>query len=186
MSHAPLTPGEDPEPTSPVIDYSPITVQYNEAFENGLMHAILEPSNPISRSQISPPLIDPTTLPIPLNSSLRTYSSPIPGILLTHPNGYHTGGPGPSPSTVDEFADKFIKEYDIQDAGQLERIVEDRVRVLMYTAKERMREREDAIRKNEDVEKQLRDLEEQRNRERRVAEKIKEDRAKKRAEKMEH
>lgn len=186
MSNAPLTPGEDPEPTSPVIDYSPITVQYNEAFENDLMHSILEPSNLNSRPQTSPPLIDPTALPIPLSSPLRTYPSPVPGILLTHPNGYHTGGPGPSPSTINEFADNFIKEYEIQDAGQLERIVEDKVRVLMYTAKDRMREREVAIQKNKDVEKQLQNLEEQRNIERRVAEKIKEDRAKRRAEKMEH
>ncbi|KAH7135654.1 hypothetical protein B0J11DRAFT_576227 [Dendryphion nanum] len=179
MSNAPLTPGEDPEPTAPVIDYSPITVQYNEAFENDLMRAILNPPNPVAIPQTPPPLIDPTTLPIALNSSLRTYSSPIPGILLTHPNGYHTGGPGPSPSTVSDFAEKFIKDHDIQDAGQLERVVEEKVRELMDIARETMRERDDAVRKNNAVEKELRDMEEQRNIERRVL-----DRAKRRGDKI--
>jgi hypothetical protein len=178
-SNGPLTPGEDPEPTAPVIDYLPATVPYNEAFENQLMNAILYPTeDPRSRTPVTPPIIPPTSLPIPLDSYLRTHRSPIAGVHLTHANGYHTGGPGPSPSTIDEYASRFIKEHGIQDGEQLQRVVEVKVNELMEVVRDRMREREDAVRRNEDVKKQLEDLEVQRSTERRVQEKIKEERRK--------
>lgn len=185
MSNGPLTPGEDPDPTAPAIDYSPATVAYNEAFENALMNAILYPSapaNPAPRSSTdsTAPLIPPTTLPVALDSPLRTHISAIPGVKLTHHNGYHTGGPGPSPSTVNEFAARFIEEHGIQDAGQLERVVEEKIKGLMDIAREKMREREEAVRKNEEVGKMLADLEVQRKTEMRVQEKVKEEREKKR------
>src|SRR4051812_18055722 len=99
--NTPLTPGEEPEPTSPSIDYSPSTVPYHESFENALMQSILHPSNTLlhQTSTQSVPLVTPSDLPIPLNSPLRQHPSPIPGLFLTHANGYHTGGPGPSSST---------------------------------------------------------------------------------------
>ncbi|KAF2788198.1 hypothetical protein K505DRAFT_353362 [Melanomma pulvis-pyrius CBS 109.77] len=190
--NAPLTPGDDqdPSPTAPVIDYSPPTVPYNAVFENALMTAILYPSdnnppapprqqtsdtNPNSDSTLH---IDPTTLPVPLTSPLRTHPSPIPGVLLTHANGYHTGGPGPTPSSVAEFAEKFIKDHGIEDAGQLERVVEAKIQEMMEIVRERMREREKAVKHNEGIERELSNLEELRNVERRVAERIKEGRRK--------
>jgi len=194
--NAPLTPGDDrdPSPTAPAIDYSPATVPYNEAFENQLMTAILYPSdnNPPPRQQPSDTNpnsgstlhIDPTTLPVPLTSPLRTHPSPIPGVLLTHINGYHTGGPGPTPSSVDEFAEKFIKEHGIEDAGQLERVVEEKIKEKMEEVKERMREREQAVRKNEGVARELEDLEDARRIERKIAERLKESRDKRRGEEM--
>lgn len=178
-SNGPLTPGEDPEPTSPVIDYSPATVVYNEAFENQLMSAILYPSEDARpKTPISPPIIPPTALPIPLDSQLRTHPSPIPGVLVTHPNGYYTGGPGPSPSTVDEYAARFIEEHNIQDGAQLERMKRLRIAELLESVRDVMREREEAVRKNEEINKKLEDLEIQRSTERRVQEKIKEERQK--------
>ncbi|ORY02285.1 hypothetical protein BCR34DRAFT_605636 [Clohesyomyces aquaticus] len=172
MSNAPPTPGEDPEPTSPTIDYSPATVPYNEAFENRLMQTILyPPENPPNlKSSDENPHIAPTTLPVPLDSPLRIHPSPIPGILLTHPHGYHTGGPGPAPSAIDEFAKKFIEEHGIEDAGQLERVVEEKIREKMEVVRERMREREEAVKKNESVARQLEDLEVQRSAEVKVVE----------------
>lgn len=177
MTNTPLTPGEDEpesEPTSPVVDYSPATVAYNEAFENSLMKAILygspsEPRTPLP----STPVINPTSLPIPLSSPLRTHPSTLPGVLLTHPNGYYTGGPGPNPSNVTEFANKFIAEHGIEDAGQLERVVEEKIREKMEELRERMRDREEAVNKNRSVERELEDLRMQRAAELRVAEKIK-------------
>ena len=134
MTDAPLTPGE--EPSSPIIDYSPAKVPYNEAFENELMNAMLYASPSDARTPLSStPLINPTTLPVPLSSELRTYASPLPGVLLTHPNGYYTGGPGPNPSTVAEYAKKFIEENGIEDAGQLERVVEEKIREKLEEAK---------------------------------------------------
>jgi hypothetical protein len=186
MTNAPLTPDEDatadaftdpnPEPTSPVIDYSPGTVPYNEAFENALMTAILysTPPNPVPHTPLTaPPMINPTTLPIPLTSPLRTHPSPIPGILLTHANGYHTGGPGPTPDTVAEFARRFVEGEGVEDAGQLERVVEERIGSLMEVVRERMREREEAVGRNRIVERELEELAMQRAAELSVAEKIK-------------
>lgn len=176
MSNAPLTPGEeaDAEPTSPVIDFSPATVAYDEAFENELMTAILYSSGTAPRTPLdSTPIINPTMLPTPLSSHLRTHQSPIPGVLLTHANGYHTGGPGPSPSTVAEFARKFISEHGIEDAGQLERIVEEKIKEKMELVKERMRDREEAVNRNRGVERELEELQMQRAAELSVAEKLK-------------
>ncbi|KAF2194945.1 hypothetical protein K469DRAFT_722340 [Zopfia rhizophila CBS 207.26] len=183
MSIAPLTPGEEPEPTSPTIDYSPATVTYDETFENNLMNAILRPpANPPHRSpSSSSPHISPTALPVPLNSALRIHPSPIPGVLLTHSNGYHTGGPGPSPSTVTDFASQFIAEHNIQDAGELERVVEEKIKDRLEVVRERMREREEAVKKNEGVNRQLEDLEVQRSAEVRVEEMVKRGREKRRS-----
>lgn len=177
MINNPLTPGEDepePEPTSPVVDYSPATVAYNEAFENSLMNAILYGSPLSPRTPLpATPVINPTSLPIPLSSHLRTYPSNLPGVLLTHPNGYYTGGPGPNPSTVADFAKKFIAEYGIEDAGQLERVVEEKIKEKMEEVRERMKNREEAFNRNREVERELENLKMQRAAELRVAEKIK-------------
>lgn len=165
----------DPEPASPVPDFSPATVPYNEDFENALMTAILyntsapEPLPPVSPA----PVINPTTLPIPVDSPLRTYASPIPGIRLTHVNGYHTGGPGPTPETVAEFARKFIESEGVEDAGQLERVVEERIREKMEVVRERMREREEAVTRNRNIQRELEELNMLRAAELSVAEKIK-------------
>ncbi|KAF2680300.1 hypothetical protein K458DRAFT_312092 [Lentithecium fluviatile CBS 122367] len=184
MTNAPLTPGDDadaegsvdPEPTSPVIDYSPAIVPYNEAFENDLMNAILYASSTTQTAPRTPstttPMINPTTLPVPLSSPDRTHRSPIPGVLLTHGNGYHTGGPGPTPDTVTEFARNFIEEHGIEDAGQLERVVEQLIKEKMEIVKERMREREEAVNRNRAVERELEELKMQRAAELSVAEKI--------------
>jgi hypothetical protein len=206
MSNGPLTPSEDadhdmdadfpdhnahtsPQPqtgvneTSEPDPYSPHSVPYNEAFENALMTAILHPENAISnnsahpKTPTSPPDIAISDLPLPLTSPLRTHPSPIsPSILLTHANGYHTGGPGPSssfPHTLSKFANQFISEHGIRDAGQLERAVEARIESLMGEVRERMREREEAVRRNEEVRKELSDLDGLRCTEVRVQEKIK-------------
>ncbi|KAF2476911.1 uncharacterized protein BDR25DRAFT_209533 [Lindgomyces ingoldianus] len=181
MPNAPPTPGEDPEPKCPTIDYSPATAQYDEAFENQLMQAILYPSDKPAHLNPSDdaPHIPPTALPVPLYSHLRTHPSPVPGLLLTHPHGYHTGGPGPSPSSISDFAQKFIQENGIQDAGQLERIVEEKIREKMEIVRERMRDREEAVKKNEAVNRQLEDLEVQRSAEVKVVEMIKREKEKK-------
>jgi hypothetical protein len=182
MSNAPPTPGEDNDNTSPTIDYSPATVPYNEDFENKLMKAILYPSNNASGQKSSDEtlLIPPSALPVPLNSPLRSHPSPIPGLLLTHPHGYHTGGPGPAPSTLDEFAKQFIEEHSIEDAGQLERVVEEKIREKMEIVRERMREREEAVKKNESVNRQLEDLEVQRSAEVKVVEMLQREKEKRR------
>lgn len=186
VPNAPLTPDADNdadgspdnspriEPTSPVIDYSPATVPYNEAFENALMSAILDAETTAPRTPLPTiPVINPTTLPVPLDSQLRTHASPIPGVLLTHTNGYHTGGPGPSPTSIEEFARRFIAEEGVVDREGLESAVRRAIEERLDVARERMKERKEAVRKNKGVERELEDLRVQRAAEVSVQEKLK-------------
>lgn len=178
MTNAPPTPDEDVdadgELTSPVIDYSPATVTYNEQFENALMTAVLSSETPTPRSPLpETPIVNPTLLPVPLTSSLRTYASPIPGVLLTHQNGYHTGGPGPSPGSIDDFAKKFIEEEGIVDKEGLEAAVKRAIEERLGVVRERMKEREEAVKRNKGVERELEDLRVQRAAEVSVQEKLK-------------
>lgn len=176
MSNAPPTPGDEPQLTSPAIDFSPTTVPYDEAFENSLMEAILSPSSQnttTNPSAAAPPMISASQLPIPLSSQHRTHASPIPGVLVTHANGYHTGGPGPSPYTINKFATKFIEENGIEDKKQLEDAVQGQVKSRMEEVKERMENRREAVERNKGVERELEDLKLQRDAELRVLERMK-------------
>jgi len=175
MGNAPLTPRDEPELTSPMVDFSPFTVQYDEAFENSLMEIILNPPPQPSPRKPSDeiPTISASQLPISLSSHLRTHPSAVPGLYMTHQNGYHTGGPGPSPHTIEEFADRFIREHGIEDAGQLERVVEDVVRHKLEEAKQRMEKRKELVEKNRGIERELEDLRLQRSAELRVMERVK-------------
>ncbi|KAL6709390.1 hypothetical protein ACN47E_001797 [Coniothyrium glycines] len=175
MANAPPTPGDEQQLTSPAVDFSPATVPYDEAFENSLMEAILNPPSATSPKQPSadPPMIPASQLPVPLTSPHRTHPSPIPGVLVTHKHGYHTGGPGPSPHTINEFAQSFIAERGIQDAKQLEAAVQRIVKEKMEEVKERMEKRKAAVEKNRGVERELDDLKLQRDAELRVLERMK-------------
>jgi hypothetical protein len=171
------TPGLSSSPTSPVIDYSPHTVPYNEDFENDLMNAILHgpPSASPRRKTEEPPMIAAADLPIPVASHLRTHPSPIPGLFLTHEHGYHTGGIGPSAHVVGEFAQRFVGERDIApgDVRALERAVEAEVQGRLDEVRSRMKRREKAFRDNERVRRELEDLRLQRQAEIRVLERMK-------------
>lgn len=171
------TPGLSSSPTSPVIDYSPHTVPYNEEFENELMKVILHaPSNPSPRRRNEDtPIISASDLPIPLSSHLRTHPSPIPGLFLTHENGYHTGGIGPSAHIVNEFAQRFIAERGIGagDVQALEQAVREQIQGRLEEAKTRMRKREEAVERNDKVQRELEDLRLQRQAELRVLERMK-------------
>ncbi|KAF9691056.1 hypothetical protein EKO04_010961 [Ascochyta lentis] len=176
------TPNLSSSPTSPVIDYSPHTVPYDETFENELMTAILHgPTNPPPQPRLPQPtndtmrMISASDLPIPISSPLRTHPSPVPGLQLTHEKGYHTGGIGPSAHVVNEFAARFIAERGLKagDVEGLERAVKSEVEGKLEVVKERMRERERAFERNKGVERELGDLRLQRQAELRVMERVK-------------
>jgi hypothetical protein len=122
-------------------------------------------------------MVSASQLPIPISSHVRTHPSPIPGLYVTHANGYHTGGPGPSPHTIQEFADRFIREHSIEDAGQLERVVEEMVGQRMQEVRERMEKRKEVVERNRGIERELEDLRLQRAAEMRVMERVKGKRA---------
>jgi hypothetical protein len=181
MSNAPLTPSEDASPaepqSQPVVDFSPATVPYNEAFENELMNTILHPpENPsLPTPNREPPMIPASQLPIPLSSNLRTHASPIPGLNLTHAGGYHTGGPGPSTATIQAFAEKIASEHgvDLQDTAGMKRVAKALLDEKMAELKTRMEEREKAVKKNKEIDEELEKLRLQRDAEVRVLEKMK-------------
>jgi hypothetical protein len=175
MTNAPPTPSEDSDLTAPVIDYSPSTVPYNEEFENALMTTILHPPSPLPTRNppTTTPFISANQLPIPLDSPQRSYPSPIPGLFLTHDHGYHTGGIGPTAAIVKAFAEQLIREHGVEDAGQLERVVETVMREKTDEVKARMEQREVAVQRNRGIERELENMRLQRAAELRVMEKMK-------------
>lgn len=120
-------------------------------------------------------MISASDLPIPVSSSLRTHPSPIPGVFLTHQNGYHTGGIGPSAHVVNEFARQFVEERGLGpgDVSGLERAVRGEVEGRLEEVRRRMRERERVVKDNDRVKKELEDLRLSRQAELRVLERMK-------------
>ena len=177
MSHQPFTPMDEPHQEPAVHpNYTPHDLPYSESFENSLMLTILSPSPRNSPSLPSPsqplPSISPSSLPLPLTSPLRKYLSPIPNLLLTHPAGYHTGGPGPSAGTIAEFTSRFVEDNNIKSKEELERKVDETMKERLDEVRERMMRRKEAVRKNNGVKREIEELEAQRRMEERVEEKI--------------
>ena len=144
------------------------------------MLTILPPSPRNSPSLPSPsqplPSISPSSLPLPLKSPLRKYPSPIPNLLLTHPTGYHTGGPGPSAGTIAEFTSRFVEDNNIKSKEELERKVDETMKERLDEVRKRMMRRKEVVRKNNGVKREIEELEAQRRMEERVEEKIRSER----------
>ena len=162
------------------LNYTPHDLPYSESFENSLMDTILSSSPRNSRSLPSPsqplPSISPSSLPLSLKSPLRKYPSPIPNILLTHPAGYHTGGPGPSAGTIAEFTSRFVEDNNIKSKEELERKVDETMKERLDEVRERMKRRKEAFQRNEGVKRNIEELEAQRRIEEIVEEKIRSER----------
>ena len=144
------------------------------------MLTILSPGPHNSRSLPSPsqplPSISPSSLPLPLTSPLRKYPSPIPNLLLTHPAGYHTGGPGPSAGTIAEFTSRFVEDNNIKSKEELERKVDETMKERLDEVRERMKKRKEMFQRNEVVTKKIKLLEAQRRVEEKIEEKIRSER----------
>lgn len=140
---------------------------------NAILHGPPNPS-PEKKSEDNP-MISASDLPIPLTSHLRTHPSAIPGLFLTHANGYHTGGIGPSAHVVNDFARRFVEERGLGagDVEGLERAVRGEMESRLEEVRSRMRRRELAFKENERVHKELEDLRLQRQAELRVLERMK-------------
>ncbi|KAF2503326.1 hypothetical protein BU16DRAFT_521910 [Lophium mytilinum] len=179
MSRAPLTP-------TPADDFStlPHSLPYNEAFENDLMHAILEPTlqslPPLSACEQLPDAPMPN-LPVPLDSVHRIHPSRFPALRLTHQHGYHTGGLGPSPTVAAVYAENFIAVKGIVQPDELRRRVDEAIEERAREAVERMQKRKEALKENENTRKQIAALVASRKAEERVEERIRAEREEKRA-----
>jgi hypothetical protein len=165
--------------------------EYDAAFEDSVMRIVLNPppadgvillndgdDPPVGSGSVLRTAVDlerirtfaTSELPLPLDHPLRVYRSSVPGIRLTHPGGELEGGEGPGMSTSERasFARELIEDNRLRSATQFWRIVENEKREALKELEEKMRARQDAIRKNELLESQLDVLKEQRDIEVRV------------------
>jgi hypothetical protein len=191
MPSPPPSPPRPPVAKEPYI--SPRTLPYSEAFENSLMNLILHGTTPA-------PSASTDTLPdatdsggvgeaVPLGSSMRTYEPENEayrnlGIKLTHPGGSYTGGPGPGPAYVEspsegqvdeeqrEFVLEFLKRNNVKTEAQLKKAVNDEIERKIKEIRERMRQREEALKNNEKVQNELKNLVDGVERERKIAEQM--------------
>ncbi|KAL2350969.1 hypothetical protein BJ546DRAFT_856248 [Cryomyces antarcticus] len=170
MPTAPLTP-EDTNITDNVGDstWSLEDIPYDERFENDVMHLVISPphnSSGIESSEAEAPdpsAISFTELPLPLSDARRVYRSPIPGLLLTHPDGLLHGGPYPNTvSSMSEVAQKFVQCHSISTSEQLERRVTHEIEAQKELLRQRMRAREEAVENNARVDRELAQLQAQR------------------------
>ena len=186
---------------------------YNADFEDSLIAPILHSSNadgstqlstgirvispdstesPVSgisvrASDISPeslPTILESDLPIPLTDPRRKFASPLPGVLLTHPHGYLEGGP-PLDPTLDTFAEDFLSHRpNITKPQDLEKAVQREIDEQMGVLRERLRARQRAKEKNEQVARELKVLTDQHSMELRIQERMQEDARRKKEARM--
>ncbi|EON63378.1 hypothetical protein W97_02605 [Coniosporium apollinis CBS 100218] len=215
MATGPITPADDMADS--VRSLSPTAQEpaaYNgtrdtSVFDDAVMHLVLEPPSPsgiviltdtneqpvnhhsIRLADIDPPSL-PTIpaheLPLPLTDPRRIYRSPLPGLLLTHPNGSPEGGPSPFssiPTTHDEFAQHFIRLHGIRSPEELERRLGAAMQEQKDELRRRMRRREEAIEHNARIEKEIRNLVDQRAMEVKLEEKLKAGAARRREEREE-
>nr|POF15010.1 hypothetical protein CFP56_72114 [Quercus suber] len=202
----PTPPSDDP-PYSAYASYIPHDLAYSAEFEDSLIDAILDddpssassdngirvlsPDSPtlpvagtsIRLGDISPqslPLIPETELPLPLNSPLRTFASPLPGVKLTHPFGYLEGGPGLDPA-IDTFPDDFVAGHaEVETPRELRRAVEREIAGHVEVLRDRLRARREAKENNARVERELRTLLDQHSMERKIHAKMAEEQVRKR------
>ncbi|KAJ9668165.1 hypothetical protein H2201_001594 [Coniosporium apollinis] len=215
MATGPITPGDDmadsahsSSPTSH--DFAAQNgIRTTSAFDNAIMHIVLEPPSPsgiiiltdpneqpVENSSVRLADINPSTLPsipahelpLSLTDPRRIYRSPLPGLLLTHPSGSPEGGPSPftsDPSTRDGFSQHFIRSHGIRSSEELERRLGAAMQEQKDELRRRMRRREEAIEHNARVEKEIRNLVDQRAMEVKLEEKFKADAARRREEREE-
>ncbi|KAK3055584.1 hypothetical protein LTR09_003504 [Extremus antarcticus] len=200
---ATLTPPHDSTAAQGYAGWVPHDIPYKAEYDDSLIDVILSPSTtsnpgirvipedsdeqPIPGQSVRIQDIDLTTLPplsesqlpILLPDSRRIYASPIPGIRLTHPYGWTEGGPSLDP-TMDTFAEDFlINRPDITTEAQMRAAVQREVDEHLEVAKQRLRARQKAKDKNEQITKEIKTLTDQHDMELRIQQKMQEDQRRK-------
>ena len=206
MSHAPTTPKSNTPDDGTYASHLPRDVPYAASFEDAVQAVVLGPQSTKTGIRILPaddpqedqpgvavhstsidrssfPEIPFSELPLALDDPRRIYASPVPGVNLTHPEGYLEGGAGIAPGE-DEFARHFIVEHRIRNATQLRSVVDREIKVNQTLLKERMEARAEAQVKNKRIEREIATLTDQMDMETRVLNKARE-KAKERREKRE-
>lgn len=182
--------------------YVPHDLKYSATFEDALVDAILNSDGKHTGIRIIPedsdeqaiegesvrlsdiqlhslPNIDEEELPLRLDDSRRIFASPIPGVNLTHPGGYLEGGPGLDPE-MDTFPDDFLSSRPrVSSAPQLQRALQTEINARMEMLKERLRARQKAKERNEQIEKELKTLTDQHDMELKIHNRMQEEVARK-------
>ena len=196
------TPPRDASTTMSHAPYVPHDLKYSAEFEDSLINAVLEPDehgairvipddrneqpregHSVRAAEISAqslPSITEQELPLSLTDPRRIYASPIPGVKLTHPGGYLEGGPGLDPE-MDTFPDDFLSNNaDLNTPEELRTAVASDIEDAVQKLKQRLVARRKAKEKNEQLEKELKVLEDQHAMELRLQSRMAEEQRKKR------
>lgn len=135
-------------------------------------HGAFAPPSYAPKSDEPPPTISKEELPLPLHDFRRIYPSPIPGVLLSHPSHTIHGAPGPSEEQLIQLAQDLVQKHGIRNEAQFLHWLDAEEAQQKRDLKERMRRRQIAIRENEVVHQELARLDDERDVERRVAERL--------------
>jgi len=169
-------PEEDFTPApAPVVDpWQAPDIPYSESFEDGVMNIVLDPKSNtrqpayLTNPDTQPSVLSSTELPLPLRDYRRMYPSPIPGILLPHPNSTLHGAAGPSKEQLLALAQELVEKHGIRNEAQLKHWLDTEEAQQRAELMKRMRRRQEAIRINEHVMREVRTLDTQRDVERKV------------------
>ncbi|KAF2486525.1 hypothetical protein BDY17DRAFT_80454 [Neohortaea acidophila] len=177
-------------PASSYASYVPHDLKYSAEFEDALIAAVLDSTeppttaanirvtpNPELDSNVSLPSIPESDLPLPLSDPRRTHPSFLPGVSLTHPAGYYEGGPGLDPD-LDTFPEDFFTRHSsLQTTAQLQRALQKEVGENLELLRERLGARRRAREKNEGLERELKSLRDQHHMELRIHHRMREEKA---------
>jgi len=166
------------------------SIPYSAPFLDGLMTTVLDlppsktkgrgrPPRPSDIDASNLPTIPLEELPLPLTDPRRKYKSAVPGVLLTHPGGWLEGGmaqelqsPIASVGGTSPYSQEFIARHRITNATELQRHVKRETAAKLEELKGCMRERREALEHNERIMREIKQLEDQRDTERRVEAKM--------------
>lgn len=178
------TPPQEEQPSGAYASYVPHDLKYSADFEDEIMQAVLNPPSSDNGIRIIPddsdeppvegvsvkvgaislqslPTIAEDELPLPLNDSRRIFASHVPGVRLTHPGGYLEGGPGLDPE-MDTFPEDFLNNNaSATNANSLRAAVRKDIDASKEMLYGRMRKRQDAIKHNERIERELKKMQEE-------------------------
>lgn len=106
------------------------------------------------------PAIANSELPLPVRDPRRIFTSPVPGLLLSHPDGSLFGGTSTPPvddDNDDDFAASFFASQSVSTIQEAQTALDRETSLQLNALYERLESRRLARERNEGVEKKLRD-----------------------------
>jgi hypothetical protein len=199
------TPPQDHPPAKGYGNWVPHDLRYDAEFEDSLVDIVLNADadpregngirviaedsdeTPIEGTSVRDQDVDRNTLPeftetdlpIPMTDSRRIYASHIPGVKLTHPYGWFEGGPPLDPE-MDTFPEHFLNQHaNVTTYEQLQKAVQKEVDSNLELLKSRLRARQAAKERNDQIAKEIKMLTDQHDMELRLQQRMQEEQRKK-------